>query len=222
MIVAKQKLPTWKDPKTGLEWQSDSPGEMSWLEALAYPKSLALDGKTDWRLPTVAELETLLDRSVLYYELRPIVRMEVPFRDNLSYWSSTTFGPNKNNAWIVMFDGAYVLSYYKTNKYLSSIQSALTDLRNYFGFVNGMYGADENLHGNDPVLAFLVYLPGTRIADVLGLKVEKAGDDLEIILDPMMNLLEQKLLFLILLEQLHVFFLVVVIGYIEQYKQQGQ
>ncbi|MFC1578751.1 DUF1566 domain-containing protein [Thermodesulfobacteriota bacterium] len=39
------------------------------------------------------------------------------FQDTLSYWSSTTFGPNKNNAWIVMFDGAYVLSYYKTNKY---------------------------------------------------------------------------------------------------------
>jgi len=115
--VGKQKALTWKDPETGLEWQCQSPGAMSWHKALEYAESLVLDGKSDWRLPTVSELETLLDRSVLYYELRPIVRKNVPFRDSLSYWSSTTFGEHTNNAWIVMFDGAYVLSYYKRNRY---------------------------------------------------------------------------------------------------------
>jgi len=117
-IIAGAPIPpTWKDPETGLEWQSESPGEMTWQEALAYAKILSLDGKTDWRLPRAWELETLLDRGVLHYELRPIVRKEVPFRDTLSYWSSTTFEDHTNNAWIVMFDGAYVLSYYKTNAY---------------------------------------------------------------------------------------------------------
>jgi hypothetical protein len=115
--VGKQTAPTWKDSKTGLEWQQESPGKMSWQEALDYAKSLTLNGKSDWRLPAVSELETLLDRSVLYYELRPIVRAEVPFRDTLSYWSSTTFQDHTHNAWIVMFDGAYVLSYYKSNAY---------------------------------------------------------------------------------------------------------
>jgi hypothetical protein len=115
--VEKQTALTWKDPETGLEWQCQSPGAMSWHQALEYAESLVLDGKSDWRLPTVSELETLLDRSVLYYELRPIVRKEVPFRDALSYWSSTTFAEQTNNAWIVMFDGAYVLSYYKSNRY---------------------------------------------------------------------------------------------------------
>lgn len=108
---------TWKDLETGLEWQCRSPGEMPWHAALKYAASLVLDRKSDWRLPTVSELETLLDRSVLHYELRPIVRKEVPFRDMLSYWSSTTFGEDTCNAWIVMFDGAYVLSYYKINRY---------------------------------------------------------------------------------------------------------
>ena len=115
--MGKQTALTWKDPKTGLEWQSQSAGAMSWHKALEYAESLVLQGKSDWRLPTVSELETLLDRSVLYYELRPIVRKEVPFRDTLSYWSSTTFKEETNNAWIVMFDGAYVLSYYKSNAY---------------------------------------------------------------------------------------------------------
>jgi len=116
-VAGQGEKSTWLDPKTGLEWQCDSPGEMPWNEALAYAKSLSLAGKKDWRLPTVAELETLLDRSVLHDKARPVVRKEVPFRDTLSYWSSTTFAENTKNAWIVMFDGAYVLSYYKSNAY---------------------------------------------------------------------------------------------------------
>jgi len=109
----KANAATWIDPNSGLEWQSESPGKMTWNQAQSYAQSLYWDGKADWRLPAVKELETLLDRT----RYRPVMRAEIPFRDTSSYWSATTFGPNKNNAWIVMFDGAYVLSYYKTNKY---------------------------------------------------------------------------------------------------------
>jgi hypothetical protein len=108
---------TWEDPRTGLEWQCRSPGEMNWHEALDYAKSLTLDGKNDWRLPTAAEFETLIDRETLLERIRPIMREEVPFCDKLSYWSSTTFAPDTYSAWIVMFDGAYILSYYKSNRY---------------------------------------------------------------------------------------------------------
>ena len=45
------------------------------------------------------------------------MREEVPFRDLLSYWSCTTFVDNTQCAWIVMFDGAYLLSYPKNNFY---------------------------------------------------------------------------------------------------------
>jgi hypothetical protein len=108
---------TWIDPLTGLEWQSESPGTMTWFEALDYAKSLSLNGKKDWHLPAAIELESLLDRDTLLDRVRPLVREEVPFRDTLSYWSSTTFSPNTYSAWIVRFDGAYILSYYKTNSY---------------------------------------------------------------------------------------------------------
>ena len=114
--MTRQAL-TWKDLKTGLEWQYHSPGEMSWYEALEYARSLSLDGRSDWRLPTAAELETLIDRKTLFDRMRPTMREEVPFRDSLSYGSSTTFAPNTYSAWIVMFDGAYILSYYKRSAY---------------------------------------------------------------------------------------------------------
>lgn len=104
---------TWVDPLTGFEWQRESPGVMSWHEARRYAAALKLAGCSDWRLPTVRELESLLDRS----RYRPEIRPEVPFRDERSYWSETTFGSVGDTAWIVMFDGAYVLSYYKTNRY---------------------------------------------------------------------------------------------------------
>ena len=108
---------TWKDPETGLEWQRNSPGQMTWDEAREYARSLSLDGRSDWRLPTAAELETLLNRKSLYERVRPIMREEVPFKDTLSYWSCTTFAPGTYSAWIVAFDGAYILSYFKSNSY---------------------------------------------------------------------------------------------------------
>jgi hypothetical protein len=104
---------TWTDPQTDLEWQKESPGEMTWKDAMLYAEALIVDGKQNWRLPSIFELETLLDRS----KYRPVIREEVPFRDLLSYWSSTTFGPATQNAWIIMFEGAYVLSYSKNNFY---------------------------------------------------------------------------------------------------------
>ena len=114
---SSKKTLTWKDSRTGLEWQFHSPGKMTWHEALEYADSLELDGRNDWRLPAARELETLIDRKTLLERIRPIMREDVPFRDTLSYWSSTTFSPDTNSAWIVMFDGGYILSYYKSNQY---------------------------------------------------------------------------------------------------------
>ena len=111
MTGKKQK--TWIDPQTGLEWQSASPGPMNWYQAQQYAQSLKIDGKNDWRLPSLEELESLLDRRIY----RPAMRAEIPFRDERAYWSATTFGDKRYTAWIVMFDGAYVLSYYKKNSY---------------------------------------------------------------------------------------------------------
>ncbi len=115
--VIEEKRLIWQDPKTRLEWQFESPGEMHWQKALDYAAALSLNGQSDWRLPTLAELETLLDRTLARSDGRAPMRADVPFRDVRSYWSCTTFERDTKTAWILMFDGAYLLSYPKNNLY---------------------------------------------------------------------------------------------------------
>ena len=52
------------DTFTGLTWtRADSGKPMNWKEALAWAERLETAGHTDWRLPDVKELQSLLDYS---------------------------------------------------------------------------------------------------------------------------------------------------------------
>jgi hypothetical protein len=48
-------------------------------------------------------------------------------------------------------------------------------------------------HHLDAVLADLEYLEGPLVLDVSGLQAEKAGDDLQIVLDPVVDFLDEHL-----------------------------
>ncbi|MDQ1333920.1 MAG: hypothetical protein QG552_870, partial [Thermodesulfobacteriota bacterium] len=59
---------TVTDTSTGLMWQQDTARDdqgnydtMTWEEALAYCEGRTLGGHTDWRLPTIKELRSLVD-----------------------------------------------------------------------------------------------------------------------------------------------------------------
>ena len=53
---------TISDKATGLVWaQYDSRTGMSWEEALSYAENLELAGHSDWRLPNVKELQSIVD-----------------------------------------------------------------------------------------------------------------------------------------------------------------
>lgn len=55
---------TVTDISTGLTWQkADSGKGMDWKAALAYAEKLELAGKEDWRLPSVKELQSIVDYS---------------------------------------------------------------------------------------------------------------------------------------------------------------
>jgi len=53
---------TVTDQATGLMWMQDDNGEgLNWQEALAYAESFVYGGYSDWRLPNVKELQSILD-----------------------------------------------------------------------------------------------------------------------------------------------------------------
>jgi len=99
-------MKTWIDPKTSLEWQINPPEPPgAWKGAKNYAESLG----DDWRLPTIEELESLLDRS----RHDPSIREEVPFQDPLDYWSSITYANDMFYAWCVYFYDGSVSDNYK-------------------------------------------------------------------------------------------------------------
>lgn len=55
----------WTDPTTGLTWtKADNGSNIDWNQASAYCSSLRLGGYTDWRLPTIDELQGIYDPGI--------------------------------------------------------------------------------------------------------------------------------------------------------------
>jgi len=91
---------TVTDTRTGLTWQQGEPGTMKWGAALAYCNDLSLGGHSDWRLPSVTELESLTDDS----RCSPAIdKTFFPLASASDYRSSTTDSYSPGNAWNVNF-----------------------------------------------------------------------------------------------------------------------
>jgi hypothetical protein len=92
---------TVTDEMTGLMWQADETLPLNWKQALAYCGKLELGGLTDWRLPTIKELSTLVDES----NINPAIDTAFfPATGSAPYWTSTTFNGHPGFAWYVRFD----------------------------------------------------------------------------------------------------------------------
>ncbi|MGK5095266.1 DUF1566 domain-containing protein [Deltaproteobacteria bacterium TL4] len=93
---------TVTDSKTGLMWQQVDDGTTrTWEQALQYCESLELAGYTDWKLPNIKELQSIVD----YSRSNPSIRLlYFPNTKSSSYWSSTVVAYNSDSAGIVVFD----------------------------------------------------------------------------------------------------------------------
>jgi len=92
---------TVTDTCLGLMWQKDTAdtgGPLTWCEALDHGEGLSFAGKTDWRLPNVRELHSLLDYGRHAPALDPVFDMAE--RD---YWTSTSQNGFACKAWSVGF-----------------------------------------------------------------------------------------------------------------------
>ena len=95
------------DAVTGLEWQAEPTDPMPWQDAIDYAAALDLGGHTDWRIPTIEELITLID----YSRTSPASSFpDMPFK---WFWSSSSDVCFSIYAWIVIFNDGYVHNYAK-------------------------------------------------------------------------------------------------------------
>lgn len=86
-----------EDGDLGLVWQQDEQGEQVWADAVDYCSNLSLFGNADWRLPTIAELASITDKTTA----EPAIYVEFDQSLNGHYWSSTDFIADDTRAWTV-------------------------------------------------------------------------------------------------------------------------
>jgi len=90
------------DRTTGFEWSRENVpgGLMKWTAAKEACKKLTLGGHSDWRLPTIRELLTLVD----YERSNPAIDVNAFKCESSWYWTNTPLASSPGEyAWVVNF-----------------------------------------------------------------------------------------------------------------------
>ena len=110
---------TVTDPTTGLVWMRCAMGQVwdgttctwsgityAWDQANAIAGKVTFAGNSDWRLPNIRELQTIVDRSVSNPAIDAVA---FPGTSASSFWSASAVAGNSYGAWYVDFfyGGAY-------------------------------------------------------------------------------------------------------------------
>lgn len=96
---------TITDNVTSLMWQKQDDGTAwAWADALTYCEGLTLGGHSDWRLPNIKELSSLVDDTRHSPAIDPIFTST----QLSNYWSSTTYASNLSVALLVAFQDGNV------------------------------------------------------------------------------------------------------------------
>ncbi|MCP4296723.1 MAG: DUF1566 domain-containing protein, partial [Proteobacteria bacterium] len=98
---------------TGLMWQQTTT-LANWEDALSYCENLSLANSNNWRLPSLNELQTIVD----YGSYSPSIDTSYfPDTNSSYYWSSTTYPPNPTVAWTTIFADGIVEGALKSSSY---------------------------------------------------------------------------------------------------------
>jgi hypothetical protein len=95
---APQSALTWTDRATGLMWAKESnSSNVTWNQAKSYCSNLRLGGYSNWRLPTIGELEAIYDptQNVGGCHVKDGIKFD---HDMCWSWSSST-GIDSGEAW---------------------------------------------------------------------------------------------------------------------------
>ncbi len=103
-----------EDTKSGLMWQRESGEKLNWLRAGRYCSDLGLAGYTDWRLPTRAELKSVVDTRRVSPSISPAY---FPATEAAPYWTESTEPPpampGSRIKPVGKAQGAWYVSFYK-------------------------------------------------------------------------------------------------------------
>jgi hypothetical protein len=96
---------TVTDNVTGLMWQQAVPaGTYTWAQAVAYCPTLTLAGHSDWRLPSIIELVSIVDFGQQSPSINPTYFPSTP---SDYFWSASPLAGSSSNAWYVLFSYGY-------------------------------------------------------------------------------------------------------------------
>jgi hypothetical protein len=94
---------TVTDTVTGLVWErGTSAGGMSWQNAKMRCASVHAGGMTGWRLPTLIELESIVEDGQFNSAIDPTA---FPGTPSTFFWSSSPYVNVEGDAWVVNFGG---------------------------------------------------------------------------------------------------------------------
>ena len=102
-VVSGSEELVFEDQATGLIWQDAQADVDNWESALSYCEQLTHGGHSDWRLPNINELLTLVNKKL--YTPASTFPGEITFPCSL--WSSTSYIDNEYGAfaWVVSLGG---------------------------------------------------------------------------------------------------------------------
>ena len=100
-----------EDSATGFMWQGTYTSQKTWSEALQYCEDLTYAGYSNWRLPNINELASI----VTYEQSNPA--SEFPDMPASYFWSSTFDAYDYNRAWGIKFKNGEVMLKKKGEKF---------------------------------------------------------------------------------------------------------
>ncbi len=102
------------DNATGLEWQDNENVVDTWSNAVSYCSTLTLDGG-EWRLPSIEELESIVDYGNDNPSLPEGVFQHITYPSYRTYWSSSEYPSDNRYMWYANFSNGS-LSYTPTDE----------------------------------------------------------------------------------------------------------
>ena len=118
-VTDKRTKLQWKVCSQGQGWRSNNCSgeakEYNWQQALKQGQNEAFAGFSDWRLPNIEELRSI----VAFDRYRPAINLAIfPNTESSSYWSSSPNAYYGVLAWLIGFGNGSDSNYYRYDKYL--------------------------------------------------------------------------------------------------------